>query len=247
MLGAAGMACQPQAGKRRPPVAEQADPYFARARAGTCAKNGQVITDDDFDRLCRRLYRSLRHGPVDREAAFDLGAGVLASDPSDEKAAMAATLAVAGDADPAPLAAAARELLESLAFEPGFDDEPGWLAALAEALDIVKADLRACGLPDAVRLYTWDGSPNAAVDAWAANSTGPGIYPAAGNDPVTALVAVADDAQDAVMNSVWGAWPTCPVHSLGVHAREHDGVAVWWCASAGGHVAAPVGHWPPAR
>ena len=205
-----------------------------------------MITDDDFDRRCRRLYQSLRDGRVDREAAFDLGANALAADPSDEKAALAATLAITEDADPERLAAAARELLASLAFEPGFDDEPGWLSALAEALEIVKADLRACGLPDAVRLYTWDGSPNAAVDAWAANSTGPGIYPAAGNHPVTALVAAADDAQDAVMNSVWGAWPVCPAHSLGVHAREHDRAAVWWCAGAGGHVVAPVGQWPPA-
>ena len=118
------------------------------------------------------------------------------------------------------------------------------LAALEEALEIVKADLRACGLPDAVRLYTWDGSPNVAVDAWAANSTGGGICPAAGKDPVTALAAVADDAQDAVMHSVWGAWPTCPEHRLGVHAREHDGAAVWWCSSVGGHAVTRVGQWP---
>ncbi|MDX6419361.1 MAG: hypothetical protein QOG28_3981 [Trebonia sp.] len=204
-----------------------------------------MLTDDDYDRLCPRLYRSLRDGAVDRETAFDLSAVVLAGDPSDEKAAEAAALAVADDADPALLAAAARELLASLLFEPGFDDEPGWLAALEEALEIVKADLRACGLPDTVRLYTWDGSPNAAVDAWAANSTGGGIYPAAGKDSVTALVMVADDAQDAVMHSVWGAWPACPEHSLGVHAREHDGAAVWWCASGCGHAVARVGQWPP--
>jgi hypothetical protein len=203
-----------------------------------------VLTNDVFDDLCRRLYRSLRDGTVDREAAFDLGAEVLADDPANEKAA-AAALAAASDTDPALLAVAARELLASVLFEPGFDDEPGWLTALAEALEIVKADLRASGLPDTVRLYTWDGSPNAAVDAWAANSTGGGIYPAAAKDPVTALVMVADDAQDAVMHSIWGAWPTCPEHSLGVHAREHDGTAVWWCASGDGHAVARVGQWPP--
>jgi hypothetical protein len=203
-----------------------------------------VPADEEFDDLCRRLYRSLRDGVVDREAAFDLGAEVLAEKPSSEPAAETAALAVADDADPALLAAAARALLESVQFEPGFDDEPGWMAALEAALDIVKADLRACGLPDEVRLYRWDGWPNVGVDAWAANSTGGGIYPAAGNDPVTALVWVADDAQDAVMHSVWGAWPTCPEHRLGVHAREHDRAAVWWCSGDGGHAVARIGEWP---
>jgi hypothetical protein len=204
-----------------------------------------VLIDDDLDRLCRNLYRSLRDGAVDREAAFDLSAEILADDASDEKAAETAALALADGADPALLAASARELLAALLFQPGFDDEPGWLAALEEALEMVKADLRASGLPDAVRLYTWDGSPNAGVDAWAANSSGVGISPEAGKDPVTALVMVADEAQDAIMHSVWGAWPACPEHGLGVHAREHDGAAVWWCAT-GGHAVARIGQWPAA-
>ena len=34
-----------------------------------------MLIGDDLDRLCRRLYRSLREGAVDREAAFDLSAG----------------------------------------------------------------------------------------------------------------------------------------------------------------------------
>ena len=202
-----------------------------------------MLIGDDLDRLCRRLYRSLREGAVDREAAFDLSAAVLADNPSDENAAAAAALAVADGADPALLAAAARELLASLRFQPDFDDEPGWLAALEGALEMVKADLRASGLPDAVGLYTWDGSPNAGVDAWAGNSSGGGISPEAGKEPVTALVMVADEAQDAIMDSIWGAWPTCPEHGLGVHAREHDGAAVWWCAS-GGHAVARIGQWP---
>jgi hypothetical protein len=96
-----------------------------------------------------------------------------------------------------------------------------------------------------VRLYTWEGSRNAAVDARAANSISWGIFPEAGKDPVTALAAVADDAQDAVMHSIWEAWPTCPEHLLGVHSRAHDGAAVWWCRIDGGHVVARVGHLPP--
>jgi hypothetical protein len=129
--------------------------------------------------------------------------------------------------------------------EPTFDDEPGWLATLQEALEMVKADLRASGLPDAVRLYTCDGSRNVSVDAWAGNSASEGISPEQGSDPVTALAAVADDAQEAVQISICGAWPICPVHELGVHARAHQGAAVWWCRADGGHAMARIGRLSP--
>jgi hypothetical protein len=201
-------------------------------------------THDDFDERCRRLYLSLRDGVVDRESAFDLSADLLAEFPSDDDAAEVAALALNDDADHALLTAAVRALLV-YRFEPTFDDEPGWFATLEEALETVKADLRASGLPDAVRLYTWEGSPNAGVDAWAANSTSGGIFPEAGKDPVRALAAVADDAQEAVMLSICGVWPTCPDHLLGVHARAHDGAAVWWCRVDGGHAIARVGQLPP--
>ena len=202
-----------------------------------------MLADDDFDGRCRRLYRSLRDGSVDREAAFDLSADILDYRPGAEAAKVAA-LAIDQDAAPALLAAAVRALLAEH-FQPTFDDEPEWLAALEEALEIVKADLRASGLPDAVRLYRWEGSPSVSVDAWAASSTSGGIFPEQGRGPVTALAAVADDAQEAVMLSIGGAWPTCPVHHLGVHARAHDGAAVWWCRTGGGHAAARIGQLPP--
>ena len=48
------------------------------------------------------------------------------------------------------------------------------------------------------------------------------------------------------MHSIWGAWPTCPAHRLGVHVRVRDGAAVWWCRTGGGHVVARVGELPPA-
>jgi hypothetical protein len=215
---------------------------FRSRSPGSGDHNGRVLADDDFDGRCRRLYRSLRDGSVNREAAFDLSADILLYIPADEEAAKVAGLAIDEDSAPALLAAAVRALLAEH-FQPTFDDEPGWLAALEAALEIVKADLRASGLPDTVRLYTWEGSAN--VDAWAANSTSGGIFPEAGRDPVTALAAVADDAQDAVMHSIGGAWPTCPEHRLGVHARAHDGAAVWWCRIDGGHAAARVGLLPP--
>ncbi len=169
---------------------------------------------------------------------------MLLHNPADEEATKVAALAIDEDAAPALLAAAVRALLAER-FDPTFDDEPEWLTALETALETVKADLRASGLPDTVRLWTWEGSTNVGVDAWAANSTSGGICPEQGRDPVTALAAVADDAQEAVMISICGAWPTCPEHRLGVHARVHHGAAVWWCRIDGGHVAAYVGHLSP--
>jgi hypothetical protein len=97
-----------------------------------------------------------------------------------------------------------------------------------------------------VRLVIGEGSRSAYADTPTASSHGPAVYPLAGADPVTALVVVADDVQDAVMHSIWETWPVCPQHSRGVHAQRHEGAAVWWCASDGGHAAAQVGHWPRA-
>jgi hypothetical protein len=54
---------------------------------------------------------------------------------------------------------------------------------------------------------------------------------------------VADDAQDALKEEFWAAWPVCPVHRLGVHACQHDKDAVWWCAGDGGHAVAAIGEW----
>lgn len=153
-----------------------------------------MLTEGESADLCRGLYLDLRGGVVDRESAFDLSVAVLAEDPADDEAAKVAALALDDDADDAALAAAVRELLV-YRYEPTFDDEPGWLAALEEALEIVKVDLRASGLPDTLRFYTWDGSRNVGVDAWEGNSTSVGIFPEEGKDPVTALAAVADDAQ----------------------------------------------------
>ena len=36
-----------------------------------------MISDADFDALCRRRYLQVKDGPVDREAAFDLACQVL--------------------------------------------------------------------------------------------------------------------------------------------------------------------------
>jgi hypothetical protein len=130
-------------------------------------------------------------------------------------------------------------------FEPGFAEEPALFAALTGALDRVNADMRATGLPGIARLVIpeWSGR-NAWVETWDGHhGSGSGIFPGSGRDPVTALAEVADEAQDAVMETIWAAWPVCPSHTIGAHPEVHDGAAVWWCKGADGHAVATIGEW----
>jgi hypothetical protein len=204
-----------------------------------------VLSDADFDELCRRLYRHLRDGTTDRAGAFDLACEVLVVEPLNEAAADLARLCTEEESDPGRIAELTRRVLADR-YEPGFAEEPGWLAALEEALEIVKLDIRAGGVPGTGHLYVWE-ERNAFVEWDGYNSHAGGIHPFLGSGPLSALVAVADDAQDAVMHAIWTPWPVCPAHSLGTHAMEREGAAVWWCKGAGGHVAAPVGQWPAAK
>ena len=192
--------------------------------------------DADFDALCRRLYLQVKDGPVDREAAFDLACQVLSFQPLAADATELARLCLE-DGNESGLTAAARTLL-SEHFQPGFAEEPGWLSALEEALKVVNRDMRACGLRGTGHFLILDPR-HAWVQVWDHhNSHGFGCHPTAGRDPVTALATVADDAQDAVMHAIGGAWPVCDAHSLGTHAEERDGAAVWRRSGGGGHVAA---------
>lgn len=77
------------------------------------------------------------------------------------------------------------------------------------------------------------------------------LDPDSADDPAAALGEVADAAQETVMDRLWQAWPVCPEHGLGMHARGADGQLTdgqpyWWCpggASRRGpaHVRAAVG------
>jgi hypothetical protein len=203
-----------------------------------------VISEPGFEWLCRRLYFQVKGGAVSREAAFDLACAVLDSAPQAEEATSLAGLCVDDGADPAQLAEATRLVLAGC-YHPGFAEAPELLSMLEKALEVVKQDMRACGLPATAHLCVWAGQ-NAFVEVWGHhNSAGPGCQPSCGSDPVAALVAVAGDAQDAVMHAIVGAWPTCPAHGRGAHAREVDAMAVWWCEGGGGHIAAPIGQWHP--
>ena len=88
---------------------------------------------------------------------------------------------------------------------------------------------RPTGLPGPVRLVIpeWAG-PRSAFVEFQGNGYGSttGIAPEDGSGPISALVAVADNAQDSVIETLHEVWPACPVHQLGAHPREHDGAAV---------------------
>jgi hypothetical protein len=206
--------------------------------------------DDEaaFERLATTVYVAARTGEIDCGDAFDLAAAALRRNPLVPEATELASLSLecAGASRPR-MAEVARRLLTAVDFSPGFSAEPEWLARLQEAMDLVNRDVAATGLPHRCRLRVgepWFGG-NARVETWDGHTdSGSGIFPVSGADPVSALVAVADDTQDAVMHSLWATWPECPVHRLGVHARDHDRTAVWWCPVEGGHPVTAIGEWP---
>jgi hypothetical protein len=198
----------------------------------------------EFDRLARPVYVGARDGSVDFEAAFGLACFLMNWSPTDPVVQELARAAVDGT-DQERLAEMSRRVL-SQRFDPGFDLEPGWLTTLEEALEAVRADMRATEIPGPIKLVIpeWSNPPRAYVDYRGGYGSTSGIAPIVGSDALSALVAVADEAQDSLMETLWKVWPVCPSHQIGTHAREHEGTAVWWCNGDGGHVAAAVGNWP---
>lgn len=202
-----------------------------------------------FGRLSRDVYIAARAGAVDCTAAFDLAASWLEERPQDPDATELATLsAECTPASQPRMAEMALRLLAAAGFRPGFEEEPGWLACLEDAMRLVNRDVAATGIRRPCQLRVHDDGLNWSTNAYVLtgdgyNGTTEGIYPASGADPVSALIAVADDAQDALMHALSAAWPVCPVHRLGVHALDHDVAAVWWCAGDGGHTVTAIGEW----
>lgn len=201
--------------------------------------------EEDFERFARQVYVGLRAGVVDCEAAFDLACSLLEWGQPDPAAEELAALAAEGT-DWERIAELARQVLAASAFEPGFDVEPSRLAVLEEALEAVRSDMQATGLPGPVRLVVPSSSwpSHAHVEFWGGGyGSTTGLAPEIGSNPLWALVAVADETQDSVMETIKGVWPVCPTHQLGAHSREHEGKAVWWCNGDGGHVIARIGKW----
>jgi hypothetical protein len=204
--------------------------------------------DAEFNRLAGQVYTGLRDGTLDPEATFDLACFLLEWAPPDAVVRELAEQSAWGD-DPARLAELARQTLEAAEFGPGFALEPRLLARLEQALQIVSADLRATGLTGPARLVLNDGGEpsHAFVEFGGTFGPGNGITPGNGGNLRDALLSVADDLQDAVMDSLSTVWPVCPSHQRGAHPRETSGEPVWWCSGGvAGHVIAGIGRWPRA-
>ena len=207
---------------------------------------------DDRSELERRLdalYVAVRDGAeVDRQAAFDVAMNELEYFPLHAEARELAEASVADD-DGTRLASAAAAFLDATGYEPGFEQVPERLARLERALDAVRADMRATGLTGEVRLVRPDWTPNAAVETWAGDTgwTG-GIFFSDAAGDLSALVAVAEQARQAIMESLGyqstgRVWPACPAHGLGTWPKARHGTGVWWCDGGDGHVSAQIGHW----
>ena len=202
-----------------------------------------------FKRLSSALYIAARAGAVDCTAAFDLATSWLEERPQDPDATELAALSIECTQVSQPrMAEVALRLLAAANFRPGFKEEPGWLACLEDAMRLVNRDVAATGIRHPCQLRVHDEGLKWSVNAYVETSDGytgiaQGIYPASGADLVSALVDVADDAQDALMHALFAAWPVCPVHRLGAHAQEREDAAVWWCSGDGGHAVTAIGEW----
>lgn len=196
------------------------------------------------------LYVAVRDGvTVDRQAAFDIAMNELEYRPLYAEARELAEASVADD-DETRLASAAAAFLDAYGYEPGFEQAPERFARLERALDAVRADMPATGLTGEVRLVRPDWTPrNAAVETWAGDQGWTsGISPSHAADDLSALVAVAEQARQAIMESLQyqstgTVWPACPVHGAWTSPEAYHSTGVWWCSGGGGHVAAEIGHW----
>jgi GNAT superfamily N-acetyltransferase len=204
----------------------------------------------ELERHLGALYAAVRDGAtVDREAAFDVAMSQLEYLPLDAAARELAEASVADD-DEARLAGAAAAFLDACGYEPGFEQAPERLARLERALDTVRADMRATGLAGEVRLIRPDRAyGNVAVETWAADrGWTAGVFSSEAADDLSALVAVAEQARQAIMESLryqytGTVWPACPAHGLAASPQARDGAGIWWCDGGGGHVLAEIGHW----
>ena len=120
--------------------------------------------DREFDRLARAAYLSARDGTLDGETAFDLASTLITWGDTDPALRELAELSLE-DTNRQRITELTRHVLAER-FEPGSDLEPGLLAPLEAALEAVKADMHATGLPGPIRLVLpeWSDPPRAFVE-----------------------------------------------------------------------------------
>jgi hypothetical protein len=200
-----------------------------------------------WDRLADRAYTGARDGNLSPDAAFDFASFLMDWATPNPLFIELAEASVEGN-DPARLANLTRRALDAVDYVPDFAVEPRLLAALQQLLEVAVRDLRATGLDGQARLVLLEGGQPARAylqyEGSYASTSGLGPSDAAGRgNPADTLVLVADELQDAVMDSLVAAWPVCPSHHFGAHARVADDHAVWWCKGSQGHVIAAIGRW----
>jgi hypothetical protein len=129
---------------------------------------------------------------------------------------LAAASVEAGDPD--RIADLAGQALAAVGYVPDFGVEPRLLAGLDQLLAKVVLDLRATGLYGRAEFVALDGGepPHAYVRYQDSFGHTSGLAPsdAAQLNPVAMLVLVADELQDAVIESLHAVWPVCPTHQL---------------------------------
>ena len=201
--------------------------------------------DDTWDQLAGEVYVGARDGNLSAESAFELAVFLTnwaQPHPVFEALAEAST----GAADEPSLAGLAREALAVVEYVPDFRIEPRLLDPLNRALEVLAHDLRATGLTGCSRPVLNEAAyaQNVWIQYQGNFGHTSGLVPSDifRPDPEL-LMLVADELQDAVMESLFGVWPVCPQHQLGAHPRVSNGQAVWWCSGGAGHVFAAVGHW----
>ncbi|MGW7793252.1 hypothetical protein [Streptomyces tricolor] len=124
-------------------------------------------------------------------------------------------------------------------------EHPLWEQALA----VVNRDLAAT-LPEQrpLRLIAWPAEPGEPEQVYVAlangDAHGNALWPA--RSAGEALSAVAEAAQETVMECLWQVWPVCTLHGLGMHVAEEAGRPVWRCAGGArpgepAHVRAAIG------
>ncbi|MFE7584077.1 hypothetical protein ACFU5Y_21265 [Streptomyces gardneri] len=126
--------------------------------------------------------------------------------------------------------------------------QPGEYPLWGEALALVNRDLAAT-LPDQEplrlrRLPSWDEGEDVYVTLPNGEWQGNCLDPSTSDDPVSAVAAVADAAQETVVELLWQAWPVCGEHGVGMHPYTEDEQVGWWCS--GGRTPREPAHVPAA-
>lgn len=188
----------------------------------------------DAGRFAAQIYRGLREGDLRAEPLVELACLMEELDagrPPVREILERPTAELTSE----EVAHLGRDLLRVT----GFDQL--W-ATLETAVKVVENDVRASGIDVVLTIVIpdWDDSGCARVEC-CGGCGGPAIWPSSGRDVDVALVEIADAVQDVVMEHIWGVWPTCPEHRLGLHAALVEGTAVWQCAGKGLHTAAAIG------